>query len=735
MERATAAHARKALKRSNTLRADAHAILSPTNVSFTRRLTPPGMADDGEVDSITRTSSTQLRWLQQAERQVASEDAAMKQHLDTTHDGVIDGHRADQSQHGEMHLPVRKVYRRLALEEKYRGAYIYLSLALVLTVRNWYRFDWQFASKTYQFLAQAIDEIDGVNAQDTPYCSRTPEGQWVDNATGLICNLYYPDLSEARDLRDYLTTNMLDLPVSLRSICSECAVAMTMSDLSPKMLNPNDYMCSDYDESRSDRAATGPVREGCRGDVVSQLPIDLAWIANPTSVSVPCCRNQTVIFASLYLTALAEGELVMGHGAGVAARPFSELSQYYDMMKAGATNQVIFDFLQRNVHQSGHFMQILISRNQRVFGMNFGAFWSDPGCYDPNYIGSLKSLVTAGKPLADYSAKATLDDCWADQLITPNLRFWSHRYDEEGVSIDGVLQLIYYVLLVFDMTHTAFAIYSTLPENIKRSAREKLVERLVTPRFILLEVASWVLPTLTDTQESMVQPSYALLVSVAQLFVFARAFAEAEAFEPVEKLVSAIGSAAGEIAGLVTIIVVSCVAFMFIYGQLFGIFHLAAARSGLWVYIHLFLEIFHVGHLPTSRPPVTFSELRRHIWTSRRYSLPVRRCTRSSLSTTHGASPSCTSCATSTSSSSCRRYAISLYLDLPPPSLTFVATSTCSSSCRRSPPISTHLSTSPSFHGLLSPSTFSSSCRRCSLPSSAAPSTQLRRAVRARSAI
>jgi len=257
-------------------------------------------------------------------------------------------------------------------------------------------------------------------------------------------------------------------------------------------------------------------------------------------------------------------------------------------------------------------------------GMSFGAYFTDTGCVDRHYVQHNLEARQMGVP---YSGERILADCWAEQLVTSTLRFWAYRYDQTGDEIDFWLRLVLWLLLLYDMVHvTLHTVYirepslfggpqqqqvlaltgPKWPTVIHRIVRYSMVlrrkyqlpktklRRLISRRFLLLECPTWLLPVLCDVLESrLTAPQWMILLAGSQLVVLLRAFLESEAFAIAEKLVFAISSSIGQIAGLCLVIGISTIAMTSVHGQLFGIFHFETA-GGLGTWPNLWLEIFNV---------------------------------------------------------------------------------------------------------------------------------------------
>jgi len=175
--------------------------------------------------------------------------------------------------------------------------------------RSSVRVDWQFASGTYRIIRSAEADLDGIDSATDFYCDNDSNGTFfsIDQVTGLRCRLHYDDVGEINELEDYLVTTSarcpLPLPDKIDDECPECGMAITGSTDSLRMLSSKDFLCIDF-ETPTGTDGAGPLRSGCIGNV-STLPVDLEWASNPNSETAPCCRNQSIVFASLYLVAEA----------------------------------------------------------------------------------------------------------------------------------------------------------------------------------------------------------------------------------------------------------------------------------------------------------------------------------------------------------------------------------------------------------------------------------------------
>ena len=246
-------------------------------------------------------------------------------------DGRYEGHRANHDHDKEVQLPARKMLRRLLKCQQVKGAIIFLLLATTFITRVTILTDWRFARETFQFVQAAEDAIPGIYADDSDYCERSAsDGRKYDSLSNEPCKLRYSNVGTKDELADFLSTTILKLSEGLKPVCSGCASAISHRSGSLRLMVPDDFICSDFD-IRVGGAGAGPMRDECIGDDSATLTGDLEWIANPSSARMPCCRNSSVIFGSLLLTADADYEISTGKGDGISSRSFAELTEDYQV--------------------------------------------------------------------------------------------------------------------------------------------------------------------------------------------------------------------------------------------------------------------------------------------------------------------------------------------------------------------------------------------------------------------
>ena len=120
---------------------------------------------------------------------------------------------------------------------------------------------------------------------------------------------------------------------------------------------------------------------------------------HPSTSNAPCCRNEYVIFASIILLTTMDTvssntsttSLLMSNASGVGRaggvqRSFGELMGVYERLKNATLrdgDNPVFLFAEKRMQAKQPFMQMVVSRDQRMTGVVFGVGYIDEGCIDP----------------------------------------------------------------------------------------------------------------------------------------------------------------------------------------------------------------------------------------------------------------------------------------------------------------------------------------------------------------
>jgi hypothetical protein len=241
-----------------------------------------------------------------------------------------------------------------------------------------------------------------------------PDGVLRDLHSGEKCVLAFRDAIEVDDLYNFLTTELLDIPGALFGVCENCAMSITQSPKGIQVLTEADFICTDSDVHEFGTAEL-TTKPSCMLDELIGQPgsIDYEWAANPTTLTAPCCNNATLILASMLL--LSRSSL---SGGGVAADDLADLM----LMNANRLNDAKRGFVLQHVHGDGNFVQVLVSRGERVLGLKYGAFFQDEGCRDPNFVKHWNEnhdgmLATNGtyENTYDAASTSTLKQCYSDR--------------------------------------------------------------------------------------------------------------------------------------------------------------------------------------------------------------------------------------------------------------------------------------------------------------------------------
>jgi len=331
----------------------------------------------------------------------------------------VDNTGARAPRAGVVNSSTRFLLLRRALGMKISGeelktAQMSLFLFVYYLVWNWFRFDSLFAASTLAIYEDALSKLPGVSATSSPYCSRMPDGVLRDLHSGEKCVLAFRDAIEVDDLYNFLTTELLDIPGALFGVCENCAMSITQSPKGIQVLTEADFICTDSDVHEFGTAEL-TTKPSCMLDELIGQPgsIDYEWAANPTTLTAPCCNNATLILASMLL--LSRSSL---SGGGVAADDLADLM----LMNANRLNDAKRGFVLQHVHGDGNFVQVLVSRGERVLGLKYGAFFQDEGCRDPNFVKHWNEnhdgmLATNGtyENTYDAASTSTLKQCYSDR--------------------------------------------------------------------------------------------------------------------------------------------------------------------------------------------------------------------------------------------------------------------------------------------------------------------------------
>ena len=270
----------------------------------------------------------------------------------------VDNTGARASRAGVVNSSTRFLLLRRALGKKISGeelktAQMSLFLFVYYLVWNWFRFDSLFAASTLAIYEDALSKLPGVSATSSPYCSRMPDGVFLDQHSGDKCVLAFRDAIEVDDLYNFLTTELLDIPGAMVEVCENCAMSITQSPKGIQVLTEADFICTDSDVHEFGNAELTEKPSCMLEELIGQPgSIDYEWAANPTTLTAPCCNNATLILASMLL--LSRSELA---GGGVAADTLVNLMS----TNADRLNDAKRGFVLQHVHGDGNFVQVLIS--------------------------------------------------------------------------------------------------------------------------------------------------------------------------------------------------------------------------------------------------------------------------------------------------------------------------------------------------------------------------------------
>lgn len=285
---------------------------------------------------------------------------------------------------------------------------------------------------------------------------------------------------------------------------------------------------------------------------------------------------------SLWIDGLVSGNITIGnYASGSIGVQFADYINQY----------ILF-----NINGDETFLQVVVARGERTVGIKYGAILQDPGCRDEQFFQHVREARAQN---LSYSAERQLPACYSESLVLPTRSFWSYRWD---TTTTMVLWVVFCVLLSLDCSHTLLYRYVDAQRDLNSVGwRERgwpvtraVLRQLLQARFILLELPSWLLPLMLESPwcPAVGPLGYMNLCAAAQLIVFARAFAEAEAFPLLERLVGTFSAAAKDVLGLIIVMVLSCFSFACISLVMFGVFYPGTDVMTDQRFIELFADAF-----------------------------------------------------------------------------------------------------------------------------------------------
>ncbi len=411
----------------------------PAPKSEDHSVTAVGSSSSPGISSkVKGATSLAYREARDYQRAVASQISSKGRRLDFSTKSAEDG----------CVLPVRKVFQHVSRFEKIKGAVHALAFFALLTIFNTIRFDADYASDTLAIFRDGRDDgFPGVWESEDFYCDSDGNGDFFDEHAGEACQVRWRDVGEVNDMVGYLESIMVSLPSAVGEACPTCGVAITSAASMMSSVTIHDFICSDFEissqEAGSNVASTaiGKLKDTCYGEglaIGGQEAVDTVWASNPSTKSAPCCNNSTLIEDSLILVTMSQ--------ATPGNEDVSLPLEFFANMSHAQRRTYIEQFALQNINGNQNFMQILVSRGQRVTGISYGATFVDAGCFDEHFDQRWAAAQASNQ--RHYDANVQLPDCYSAELVLPTQSFWSYRFDMHGYEV-GMWTFIV-ILLVLD---------------------------------------------------------------------------------------------------------------------------------------------------------------------------------------------------------------------------------------------------------------------------------------------
>eukprot|EP00411_Alexandrium_monilatum_P075782 CAMPEP_0175490156 /NCGR_PEP_ID=MMETSP0096-20121207/1112_1 /TAXON_ID=311494 /ORGANISM="Alexandrium monilatum, Strain CCMP3105" /LENGTH=729 /DNA_ID=CAMNT_0016792061 /DNA_START=33 /DNA_END=2223 /DNA_ORIENTATION=- len=407
------------------------------------------------------------------------------------------------------YIRARKALNYFKFRLRLKGLVLYFCFFITKFVHYNLETDWIYAAETVNLFRRAMDRQEGINANEDPWCDKKLQRS---THTGEACWWSFMESKNTDDLLMFLTGRITVFAGHMKKVCPECDVSIAAVGLSLESLSLEKFACADFDSVKGSNYY--PPRD-CR-------VADSVWSANPRADLAPCCENETLVQASMIVMAHAvtEGQQVWTTGLP------SDLSvqSYQETWKK---------FIGRQLDAEDSLAQLVISRGQRMAGINFKA--------------------------------KKMNWEWSPGSVTVTKTYWSRRYDIPGtLNWLKVFALLFAILSGIHYLIECFAMYMSSRADVVKWAQRPLT---------WLTLASYVCPALAYISDSYVSVNtWTLLVGISEVVMLARLFFEAEVIPPCRILLKTMRLASGPLATLSGVLFVFIILLAGICGMLFGPF-------------------------------------------------------------------------------------------------------------------------------------------------------------------
>lgn len=229
---------------------------------------------------------------------------------------------------GGSSLPVRRTLHYLQWMGNCKSLLLFLTAYFLFAHINSRRMDWGTGHTTLQWLSEA-HELVGLQPFD--------KLDTLDNV--------------AKMLQD----GVPQVVTALDDTCRSCAVGLTSFKEDLRFIGLESFVCSDFDSQAN--SEDYPPRRCAIADA--------AWAAAPSSDSAPCCKNSTLLKASIAM--MSEHERT-----GVTKQPLLEL-----LHKKGGSTSATQHYIETHVTSDQFLLQLVVSRDEHMAAVEYYADWVD----------------------------------------------------------------------------------------------------------------------------------------------------------------------------------------------------------------------------------------------------------------------------------------------------------------------------------------------------------------------
>eukprot|EP00403_Amphidinium_massartii_P014175 CAMPEP_0178418320 /NCGR_PEP_ID=MMETSP0689_2-20121128/25026_1 /TAXON_ID=160604 /ORGANISM="Amphidinium massartii, Strain CS-259" /LENGTH=801 /DNA_ID=CAMNT_0020039707 /DNA_START=60 /DNA_END=2461 /DNA_ORIENTATION=+ len=454
----------------------------------------------------------------------------------------------DETVASEILVPVAKLYHDLRLRSQVKDLLLSVAFIAVFSWFSYHRFDPVWGYETRLIYNTALDQMGGIPAAENSWCD--DDTRMTEGNTNASCWWQFEDLQNLADVSHFLTDRLSGMSPVLHEVCPECSLAVTTSPQNVYALGVRDMVCSDFESD-----GLGYRARDCNA-------VDQEWRAHPRSYSTPCCTNQTLMEASILLMAwqffqdvdsyLEEEERLGLGGQSLLRELLSDgtptalvegeggVDCNFTSREVSSTNRqdldnIFFCYLYQNIDDAGHFMQVIISRRERLLGMNFDA------------------------ELRDKRG-------WSASWIRPTVRLWSFRFDD--VSRQRGVMFVWITLLSFYVSHCII--------NLVLAAQvwgKWDWHRHVRVQRSLVFVPGLSLPLILEVLKPMItMPLFTILVTVSELLLLVIFMMHLEAIDSVRVIIHIVTNSAEAIVVFTLILAPLWLCMGALYSQMFGLY-------------------------------------------------------------------------------------------------------------------------------------------------------------------